>query len=209
LSAAERRSLEEQERRLQDWFAEQAAERESRRDQARQTGEEGDSRVDEQSDRIAEQLRRRLSEIQSQLAGNDDPTAEGDTSPGEGPADAADGLSDDPPATGPDPADVGIDFQGEGGGDRLLPGFDYGAPELTASDFEGDVPTRLEIVVEFTVGPDGTVVPGSVETVRGSGYPSVDRIIEATVRAWPFLDAGGGGSVPGRKTFVYTRRQIQ
>ncbi|MFW5783960.1 MAG: hypothetical protein ACOC2Y_04545 [Spirochaetota bacterium] len=117
-----------------------------------------------------------------------------------------------PDATGPGSATTalpgGSSIEWVGSGSRRPVG-DLTLPELTASDFDGQVPARASFLIVFEVNADGLVVPGSLILRQSSGYTVVDQKIRRAVSSWRFDRAPGSPPVTAITTLHITRDQIR
>jgi hypothetical protein len=85
-----------------------------------------------------------------------------------------------------------------GGGEIVLTGTgnrgltNYLPPTLEAVDFDDDIPAEATVRLGFRVDGNGLVVPGTLYTLRSSGYTAVDLKIREAVSRWTFDPAPEG-----------------
>ncbi len=93
---------------------------------------------------------------------------------------------------------------GEGSSQRRL--VRGASPDISAVDLPSAFPPEYAAVVDFSVAPDGTVT--SARLRRPTPAPQLDARLVATVRAWRFEPAPGGGSgaVSGSVTIIVDTR---
>ena len=129
-----------------------------------------------------------------------------DPSPGTGPS-----ATGPATASGPDaattalPGGGAIDWVGSGG---RQPVGKLALPELTADDFEGQVPGRIAYLIVFEVNAEGLVMPGLILR-QSSGYTRADQKVRATVSSWRFDPAPGAPPVTAIATLHITRDEIR
>ncbi len=93
------------------------------------------------------------------------------------------------PSRGPVPypsegsSQVAVEFEGERTTRTLK---EYSLPELTEAEL-AELPRRVEVVVSFTLPPNGR--PTYLQTERSSGILEVDIKVKQAVRTWTFSEA--------------------
>jgi outer membrane biosynthesis protein TonB len=145
----------------------------------------------------------RLSELMSAL---DDPSQPGQA----GTQAAADEADSRPGATGPATTSLpgGSTIEWVGGGSRRPVG-ELALPNLSATDFGGQVPARVSYLIVFEVNEDGLVVPGSLILRQSSGYTLADQKVRRAVSTWRFDPAPGTPPVTAIATLHISRDRIR
>jgi hypothetical protein len=82
-------------------------------------------------------------------------------------------------------------------------------PRLTASDFGGTVPARVNYIIVFDVNDAGVVVPGSLILRQSSGYTQADQKVRRAVSSWRFDPAPGTPNVTAIATLQISRDEIR
>ena len=82
-------------------------------------------------------------------------------------------------------------------------------PQLTASDFGGNVPARISYLIVFEVNADGLVVPGSLILRQTSGYTLADQKVRRAISGWRFDPAPGAPQVTAIATLHIGRDEIR
>ncbi len=82
-------------------------------------------------------------------------------------------------------------------------------PRLTASDFGGQVPARVDYIIIFDVNDAGVVVPGSLILRQSSGYTLADQKVRRAVQSWRFDPAPGTPNVTAIAALQISRDEIR
>ncbi|TVR02026.1 MAG: hypothetical protein EA403_09690 [Spirochaetaceae bacterium] len=81
-------------------------------------------------------------------------------------------------------------------------------PRITAAMFGGSVPARTEFVVLFDVGPNGSVIPGSIVFQTRSGYTRVNEEVRRTISGWTFQPKAGASVETAIVTLIVFREDV-
>jgi TonB family protein len=86
---------------------------------------------------------------------------------------------------------------------------DYSEPRLTAADFGGQVPARVNYIVIFDVDAAGRVVPGTLIVRQSSGYTQADQKVRQAILGWRFEPSPSAPTVTAIATLQITRDEIR